>query len=863
MEGVLLAIVCLAPWAFGSVDAWARFGLDLGIALLAILGVILGWQTSRLRAIFCAPSLAILALVLLAVVQAAPLSASALKALDPWEANLRSELIPKTPERVVGDSGPTVPLPRPTLSQDPEASLTAASRLLAAWVLFQSVLSLKTPGLTFRRFAIALAINSALLAVVSMVQWLSWNGKVLWVRESPRPTESWYSGGPFICHNHLAAYLNIGLGMVLAIFLAAREGDPWFRARSARLWLAYVMGMILVGLIASHSRGGVLATALAGAVVFAILSRWKMRLGVGILLVPGLVLLFLMATGSLSPIQRLASIANATSDVRWEIWKTATTAWLNRPIWGMGLGTFGISLAPFTRNDFRAFAQFGESEYIHMLLEGGLVGLGLGLVGLASIGLLARKALVAASTSRDRAFILGGIFAGLALAFHWLCDFSLHVPGVGVVAVVLCGFLCRLGLDASASLRQPVASSWPRMGTLLPGLVTVVLAAMVVVHGGRQARAEAQLWGSNVPAPESFRPSAEMIEIPKDELEVMRTALEKALKLRPNWSEGHLRLGMIYLSLYKCDATEVLSDEEDDAERLKLITDPLWLNGVVHDAPAAERASTVEEVLEHDSARNYLIPAVRCFLEARRCSPVLVLSHVELANLDYLMVGADPSLRYLERGSQLVGSDWRLCELGAALAVQQDEIDHAIRYWRRSLEANPEKWTAIAEAIAVILPPDQILHEVIPPHDGQMMIQFAERIFNKVDDQPIRDLYFKLALERLPHQLAIEPAQRHCLEAYALAGLGDREQARKRMEMALILDPLQLRWRHELIAWLIDWKMLQEAQRHVAIGLQFFPSDKHLQNLRYAVVKSIAEGDTFLSKSTMTPLQQVSGAIKH
>ncbi len=860
MEGLILAIVCLAPWAFGSVDAWARFGLDLGIALLAILGVVVGWQTPRMRALFCAPSLVILTLTLLAVAQAAPLSASGLRRLAPWEAMQRSQLLPKAPERVIDDTGPIVPLPKPTLSEDPEASLSVAARLLAAWILFQAVLSLKDPRLAFRRFAVALAVNAALLAMVSMVQWLSWNGKVLWIRESPRPTEAWYSGGPFICHNHLAAYLNIGLGMVLAIFLASREGDPWFRVRSARLWIAYVMGIIVVGLFASHSRGGVLATIAAGVITFAILARWKMRLGVGILLVPGMVLLFLLATGSFSPFQRIASIANATSDIRWEIWKSGIVTWMKRPVWGMGLGTFGSSVAQFSKSDFGAFAQYGESEYVHMLVEGGLIGLVLGLVGLVSIGLLARKALISAPTSRDRTFALGGIFAVLALAFHWLCDFSLHVPGVGVVAVVVCGFLCRLGLDSFSSdqligFRRP-----PYIRAAVSALVMMVLSVTIVVHGARQARAEAQLWGSKVPAAESFKPSAELIDLPKPDLLVMKTALENALHMRPDWSEGHLRLGITLLSLYKREATTLLSESEDDAERLKLIADPVWLHGVIHSVPG-DRSPTLKKILEQDSVHEYLIPAVRSFLEARRCCPVLALAQIELASLDYLMIGADPSATYLERGSRLVGADARLCELGAVVAVQLKSFAVAKQFWRRSLEANPGRWEGIVESSRSVLSPEEILHDVISPNDGRTMIHFAERVFTREDDKAVRELYFKEALKRLPSQPKIEPAERHCLEAYAWAGLEDRREAQKQMEMALILDPLQLRWRLEFIKWLLDWGQPRDAQRQLMIGLEYDPSDHQLRTLQHVVIKAIAEGDSVLSRANGSETPPVAGGV--
>jgi hypothetical protein len=75
-EAVVLAMVCLAPWAFGSVEARAHLGLALGIALLAILNVASGWRaprTSRPFNINILPALALAGLALWAWAQAVAL----------------------------------------------------------------------------------------------------------------------------------------------------------------------------------------------------------------------------------------------------------------------------------------------------------------------------------------------------------------------------------------------------------------------------------------------------------------------------------------------------------------------------------------------------------------------------------------------------------------------------------------------------------------------------------------------------------------------------------------------------------------------------------------------------------------------
>ena len=47
-EMVMLAMACLAPWAFGATEAWAEFALDIGVAVIAILGFVAA-RTGRLR----------------------------------------------------------------------------------------------------------------------------------------------------------------------------------------------------------------------------------------------------------------------------------------------------------------------------------------------------------------------------------------------------------------------------------------------------------------------------------------------------------------------------------------------------------------------------------------------------------------------------------------------------------------------------------------------------------------------------------------------------------------------------------------------------------------------------------------------
>ena len=235
-ELILLLMVCLAPWAFGSVEAWAELGLYALIGLLTIL--VHGPRTalSSPGLVGRLPGVALAGLALLAVFQALPLSRGTLSFLSQSSAAIRADLVPGRPEQVALASGSTVALPAATLSIDPDVSLQNAARLAAAWLLFHCVLGMNYDPRTLVRFAKVVVFNSVLLAFFAIIQSLTWNGQIYWSR--PVPVSSAYSvGGPFLSHNHLAAYLNLGFGLALGLLLNGNSRDI-LRRDSPKLWTA-------------------------------------------------------------------------------------------------------------------------------------------------------------------------------------------------------------------------------------------------------------------------------------------------------------------------------------------------------------------------------------------------------------------------------------------------------------------------------------------------------------------------------------------------------------------------------------------------------------------------------------------------
>ncbi len=271
-EVLILAMACLGAWAFGAAEAWAELGLYAGVVAVTVLTVYADRRPDWRSRLTSLPSLALAGLVMLALVQATPLPRWLMRGVSPAAAARVVRLAPAVPERIVGDTNPVVALPAATLSLDPEASRLTAARLAAAWLLFQAVCALGGSEATLRRFGTAMLVNAAALALFSIVQTVGWNGKLYWLRDSIG------GAGPFVCHNHLAAYLNLGLGFGLAALLVrGRRSRSESPVQCLIYWPLYATGLIVAALLISLSRGGLMAMlgALVGGAIFFRPRKWS------------------------------------------------------------------------------------------------------------------------------------------------------------------------------------------------------------------------------------------------------------------------------------------------------------------------------------------------------------------------------------------------------------------------------------------------------------------------------------------------------------------------------------------------------------------------------------------------------------
>lgn len=980
---------CFAPWAYGSVDAWAEYVLYAGLVAIIALRLIADWRAGE-RSLGSGPLYwALLLIVGIALLQAVPLSEQVIRRISPGTLEARAAIMPKVLETVRGDNLPPVGGPSPTISLDPCETWHALVRVVAIFLLFDCASRSRLRYAMLPGFARFLAINSTLLALFAIAQGLRWNGKIFWVRPTYSVVPLW--GGPFFLHNHLAASLNIGLGLSLGLLLKNQEqARLQGQGRMSRFFLLYTTGLIFVGILASQSRGGVIAMAVSFLIV---LAMSRMRLSRVLPTLAALLVLsvfFLLSIGPSSPIARLGTIYEALTtgfNGRAEVWESALNTWKSYPILGTGFGTYAEATAPnYNPIDYMFFDKFaghGESEYVEMLVEAGFIGLGLLFVIILDL-FLKTAAAVRQAPKGMRTFLLGCLFGVTAITTQSLADFPLHVAGVAVPAVILASKLYRLGLckdeaeiQASPNQGSELSQRLQRILVTLKNVALLVTACVLVPYQASQVKLERLIEQALIPLPGAQWVTTDIPRYSRPVLETMKTALAESLKIRPDWAEGHTRLGQVQLALYRHAAAEALgitletaepnlalegnnfkyrveaelntpqlepetktgtdqepkstdsvspkeatndlasakvagqvtgtpnpanlgtttkqasngtppaSDDEDSnlintpfgtfrwpisktarqqTDEKTPATPPLGMPGETNSSTTLDNANATEDsenlapdeslvevlalhkimhsrdrdasqdidqVIEHEPVRDFLIPAARSFLEARRCCPMLAVPELQLAGLDYLLNHGESSLDYVKRGIKLKGNHPRMLLVGAETAINVNQPELAVEYLREYLRQRPLDWLSIAMTAKNSLEPSQAL-EVAKGGGVKALVPIGTRLYSSPLEIIYRVRFMEAALAILPTDPKLNDEERIWYEGRIRGELAQYNIARELMRKAIDLQPMNQEWRLEYIELLMKWRCHDEAYRLALMGSRYFP-----ENERYIKLMNI------------------------
>jgi O-antigen ligase len=387
---LLFTVVAAVPWFAGGVTAAGKLVLELAAFLAAAAASFI--RKPLERPIFRA-TLLIGLIAVLGLLQSVPTPSFVLEAVSP--ASVRAYEATSAALGAVG-----APAPSPRISLAPGATAEVALLALAfAAILFASA-----------KFAGDLGDGWAIPFAVAAL------GQVILSEQSPG-----HMSGTFVVTNHYASFLNVCLAAVLAAGFGV--------ARFARATAFTAAALIAGAVIASGSRGGILATVVVIAVIL-LLRRSGPAAALG-------------AAGTGAVLMVAASFA--MEDVRIELWRRSLAAWRQFPIFGSGLGTFAEAYALSSPPSSTGITPFAHNDLLQTAVTGGVVSVTLVLL---SAAVLAR--FVAERWNRDRstpALAAAGAMAGLAV--HGLVDFNFSIPAIAGAVI------CLIGSAAASQQDQP------------------------------------------------------------------------------------------------------------------------------------------------------------------------------------------------------------------------------------------------------------------------------------------------------------------------------------------------------------------------------------------------------------------------
>ncbi len=287
-----------------------------------------------------------------------------------------------------------------------------------------------------RRLATALIIYGTWMAMFAVLQSLSSTSKLYWLRT---PRFGGWIYGPYVNHNHYAGLMEmlVPVPLVFAFSRYARGRERWAAASAA----AFMGATIFL----SGSRGGMVAFALQVAIFLWFLFRERTGGRAAFLMAAFLVvsLASIAWIGGSEVTARLSTISASkhselANDIRLKINRDALHMFAQRPILGWGLGTFETVYPQFRSFYTDLLVDKAHNDYLQLLVETGLLGFAIMIWFLVSALRPALPKIRNWPSNVNGAVALAALIGISGILVHSLVDFNLQIPANALLFYVLC-----------------------------------------------------------------------------------------------------------------------------------------------------------------------------------------------------------------------------------------------------------------------------------------------------------------------------------------------------------------------------------------------------------------------------------------
>jgi tetratricopeptide (TPR) repeat protein len=854
---ILLGVLLIAPWLYGSVYEQTQVGLLAGLLVALLFSSFSGARaTSRFALI---ANLIMFAAICWAAFQLVPLPVNIAEIISPNTVALRAELDPSAAE-----------LPQ-TLTLRPSATrydLTLLVMATIAFLLGQRLFDTERSLVVLFTFV---AINGAAFAFFGLIQKLTWNGQFFWIGAP-------YSGNQFamfVNRNNAGGYLNLcmaaGIGLLMRIILERQKNQQVQKnvertrgtrrhssrrvrrsrsPRSARRvpsrslsdrtadFFASLTGVDLGllglcvcmagGVLASLSRGAGISLFVAVVVTAIALGVTRRKSGTAIWIVMALVagLGLLSWSGLMEAWQaRMGTLEDPDALMargRWTNWVVALRSLPHFPVAGTGLGTYRDIYLMYQDSWVGLWHFYAENQYLQALTDAGIVGLVL-LIAILLVVLVQAFRLMSVSTASSVVFSALGyalLFAMITQGVHAFFDFGLYFPPAMTLLAVISG----------ASFVRRKTQSSAHTTDVEVRRVRVPIFAVALLGAGVYLNYDLYLSAVVRDAIIEYRHTEALGDATDEEIVESIRSLTPFAERRPDDAELQYQIGKLHMHRYRnARFADLRANAPIDVtvEQLWDASAPAYAN---EENPPGSDHTTHNQQLEHlEQARSPL-------LAARRAAPVLAKAHLRLAAVVAATEGLEAGAAHVERAVRCEPSDtYKLSEAGR-LHLVADRAEDAFKLWRRSLTLNPDRLPEILRWSSE-LTDEQLVGEILPL-DAQFLLAFSQRSGIVRDRPALPSLALEQADRVLDDQPGLTISERSYLDGRINTLQDNIPQAIRHYVAAVTLQPGNAQWRYELAVLLVRQGLPEQAREQAALATRLAPDNATYRNLHAKLVKT-------------------------
>jgi O-antigen ligase len=409
--------------------------------------------------------------------------------------------------------------------------------------------------------------------------------------------------GTFVCPNHLAGFLELTLGLLVArAVIVRRESKSIERSVILKVLIIYAAVMAVAGILVTLSRSGWLATVI-GLSALLFLGEWRLRS-----VLPRAALVLAVLTFMAFMLWNVDSIRNyvvkslrvdnqtqgislsdPTMGGRAFMWGGTVKMIRDAPLVGTGIGSWQWVYQRYKTPGVTASEpDYTHNDYLNLAADYGLVGFVIMLAVFICFFVHAGRIAKTAESSEQRAFAVGAMLSVISIMVHSWFDFNLHIPANSFLLAAIMGFTAAMG---DRQRRLPAKAA--------PPIARYALAATVLCVGGIGVRLF-------LPTVLAYH-HTDLGNGAKWDLDydAAFSHYGRASALDPKYPEPHVRTGDIYLSSAnwrkgpaKAGERRSLANKAIEAYERALALNPLRAYVRVSKARAQELAGEDELALQ-------------------------------------------------------------------------------------------------------------------------------------------------------------------------------------------------------------------------------------------------------------------------